>query len=282
VDLKDMKLDIALIMKKDGTTLYMTRDIATAHTRKETYNFFKSIYVVAAQQNHHFKQLFAILDKMGYEWARDCIHINFGMVRGMSTRKGEVVFLQDILDEAKATMLEVMKKNEKKFAEIENPEAVADTVGISAVIVQDLSSRRVRDYDLDWNRMTSFEGDTGPYLQYTHARLCSMERKAAEEGTTVNPNADLSKLVEKEATDLFSVIGKYPAVIQQSFQVLEPCVIVTYLMNLCHHVSGTLEKLRVVGREKSQAEPRLILYWCARIVLGNGLKLLGLMPLERM
>jgi len=282
IDLKDLKLDLALVKKKDGATLYITRDIAAAVDRYEKHKFTKMFYVVAAQQNHHFNQLFAILKKMGYDWYDKCTHINFGMVLGMSTRKGNVVFLQEILQEAKATMMEVMKKNAKKFDEIEDPEKVADIIGISGVIIQDLSSRRIKDYPFDWGRMTSFEGDTGPYLQYSHARLCSMERKAADEGIFVNPKADLTLLTEKEGHELFALIGKYPAAVQQSLVVLEPCVIVNYLFTLSHAISGALEKLRVVGREKNVAEARLIVYYCARIALGNGLRLLGLIPLERM
>jgi len=282
VNLKNEKLDLALVKKKDGATLYITRDIAAAHDRWERFHFQKMYYVVAAQQNHHFNQLFTILKKMGYDWANSCVHINFGMVQGMSTRAGNVVFLSDILEEAKSVILDQMKSNEKKFAEIENPEQVADIVGLSAVVIQDLSSRRIKDYPFQWERMTSFEGDTGPYLQYTHARLCSMERKAADQGILINPNANLSLLVEKEASEMFTVIGKYPSFVLQSYNVTEPCVVVNYLFTLCHAVSGALEKLRVLGSEKTVGEARLLLYHCARITIGNGIKLLGLVPLERM
>jgi len=205
------------------------------------------------------------------------------MVKGMATRKGNVVFLKDILDEAQTVMLEVMKKNEKKFSEIENPEHIANIIGLSAVVIQDLSARRIKDYDFDLERMTSFEGDTGPYIQYTHARLCSMERKAKDINVLVNPDADLSLVTEKEAHEILSLVGKYPTTIQQAKLNLEPCVIVTYLMNLAHAVSGSLEKLRVIGQvDPKVAEARLVVYWSARIVIGNGLRLLGLIPLERM
>jgi len=282
VDMEEQKLGKVLVKKKDGSTLYITRDIAAAHWRHGTYHFNKMIYVVAAQQNLHFQQLFAILDKMKYGWSKDCTHINFGMVKGMSTRKGNVVFLTDILDEAKTTMLDVMKQNEKKFSEITDPETVADVIGISAVIIQDLAARRIKDYPMDWARMTSFEGDTGPYLQFAHARLCSMERKAGEQGITVNPSADLALLVEKEAFDICAHIARFPSVLQNSLSQMEPCVIVNYLFGLCHSISAALEKIRVVGREKNVAEARLLVYWAARITLANGLKILGLKPLERM
>jgi len=277
------KLGSALVTKKDGTTLYLTRDIAAAVSRQERYHFDKMYYVVAMQQNLHFQQLFAILSKMNYEWVKNCTHVSFGLVKGMSTRKGEVVFLQDILDEAKQTMLEEMKKNEAKFKEIKDPEYVADLIGLSAVVVQDLSARCIKDYAFQWSRMTSFEGDTGPYLQYTHTRLCSIERKAAEQGIHVNPDADVSLLVsESSAYELAILIGRYPSVLQMAVQQLEPCVLVSYLFNLCHQMSLVLEKLRVLGVEKNLAEARLLIFWAAKISLASGLKILGLTPLERM
>jgi arginyl-tRNA synthetase len=278
------KLGKVIVVKKDGSTLYITRDIAAATARKEKYHFTKMIYVVAAQQNLHFQQLFCLLGKMNYPWVKDCSHVNFGMVKGMSTRRGNVVFLQDILEEAKNTMLDVMKKNEKKFAEIEDPEATADTIGISAVLIQDLSARRIKDYGFDWARMTSFEGDTGPYLQFSHTRLCSMERKAGDQGIPVNFDADISLLTEKEGFDLISIVGKFPGVLQNALQQLEPCIIVQYLMSLSHGISLCLEKIRVLGQNIPQpvAEARLLMYWSARITLGSGLRILGLKPLERM
>src|SRR5690625_741259 len=148
----------ALITKKDGTTLYLTRDIATAVSRWNKYKFKKMFYVVGAQQDFHFRQLFKILELMGYEWASRCQHINFGMVKGMSSRKGTAVFLEDILEGAQKTMLEKMKLNETKFAEISNPDYVSYVVGISAVLVQDFSARRIKDYDYDEKRMTESEG----------------------------------------------------------------------------------------------------------------------------
>jgi arginyl-tRNA synthetase len=149
VDLSKFKLGTAVIKKKDGATLYITRDLAAAKARSEEYKFDKSIYVVAAQQDLHFKQLFKMLEMMGYEWSTKCVHVNFGMVNGMKTRKGQVVFLEEILNEAKAVMLEKMQENKMgKLEEVENPEQTADIVGLSAVVVQDLSAKRIKDYDV--------------------------------------------------------------------------------------------------------------------------------------
>eukprot|EP01113_Clastostelium_recurvatum_P028048 TRINITY_DN3397_c0_g1_i2.p1 TRINITY_DN3397_c0_g1~~TRINITY_DN3397_c0_g1_i2.p1 ORF type:complete len:589 (-),score=192.13 TRINITY_DN3397_c0_g1_i2:39-1805(-) len=279
INLEAEKMGLALVRKSDGTTLYITRDIAAAAGRAEEYHFDKMYYVVAAQQDLHFKQLFSILKKMEAPWAKDCTHINFGMVKGMSTRKGTVVFLTDILTEAKQTMLDQMKKNEEKSAEIEDPEAVADLVGLSAVIIQDMSAKRIKDYEFDWARVTSFEGDTGVYLQYAHARLCSMERKA---GVAINFDADLSLLVEPEAHELTSQIGKFPEVVRNALAQLEPCTIVTYLFALAHAVSSAHAVLWVKDREPNLAQARMALFWAAKTVLGNGLTILGLVPLERM
>lgn len=146
-----------MVQKSDGATLYITRDIAAATSRYREYNFEKMFYVVAMQQDLHFQQLFKILNLTGKEYANKVQHINFGMVKGMSTRKGTVVFLSDILEEAKKTMMDVMKENPEKFAEIEDPEQTADTIGLSAVVVADLSAKRIKDYDFSWDRVCNFE-----------------------------------------------------------------------------------------------------------------------------
>ena len=174
VNLESSGLGKPLVIKSDGATLYLTRDIAAAQDRFESYNLDRSVYVVSSQQDLHFQQLFKICELMGKEWMPNMRHISFGMVKGMSTRKGTVVFLQDILDESKHVMLSVMQKNPAKYAEIADPEGTADTLAVSALIVQDLASKRIKDYDFNMDRMTQFEGDTGPYLQYAHARTASI------------------------------------------------------------------------------------------------------------
>lgn len=280
VDLNKYKLGICVVQKKDGTTLYITRDIGAAIERYEKYGFEHMYYIVASQQDLHLKQLFKILELLGFEWANKVTHLNFGMVGGMSTRKGNVVFLEDILDETRDKMHEVMKKNEVKYAQIEEPVAVADNIGMSAIMVQDASARRIKNYEFDWNRMFSFEGDTGPYLQYAHARLCSIERKTEME---VNPKADLSLLGDsRAASDLITMIARYPQIVRETKRTFEPVNIVGYAMKLSHHVSQALESMYVMGAEKDIAEARLFMYWSARITLGNAMRLLNLKPQERM
>jgi arginyl-tRNA synthetase len=279
IDLSKYKLGSTVVTKKDGTTLYLTRDIGAAMERYEKFKFDRMIYVVASQQDLHLKQLFKTIELMKFPWADRLQHINFGMVTGMSTRKGTVVFLDQILEETKEKMHDVMRKNEAKYAQIEHPEQVADEIGISAVKIQDNAARRIKNYEFDWERMFSFEGDTGPYLQYAHARLCSIERKSS---VPINPNADISLLVEPTAHDLIRTIAQYPDLVKSLTNGLEPCNVVTYAFKLSHDVSSAFESLWVMGAEEKVAEARMLLYWSARVTLGNALRLLGLKPLERM
>ncbi|KAI5955739.1 SYR1 [Candida jiufengensis] len=275
------KLGKALVEKSDGTSLYLTRDVGEAMKRYETYKFDKMIYVVASQQDLHCAQFFEILKQMGLEWANNLEHINFGMVQGMSTRKGNVVFLDNILQETKEKMHEVMKKNEEKYKQIEEPDKIADLIGISAVMIQDFQSKRILNYEFKWDRMTSFEGDTGPYLQYAHSRLCSVQRKSnISEEELESANFDL--LVEPCASNLIRTIAQYPDVIKKTTKNMEASTIVTYLFNLTHIVSQCYDILWVAGQEKDIAIARLALYASAKQVLNNGMKLLGLTPVERM
>ncbi len=202
------------------------------------------------------------------------------MVGGMSARKGTVVFLEDILEETRDAMHEVMKKNEHKDAQIDDPLQVADNIGISAIMIQDASARRVKNYDFDWKLMFSFEGDTGPYLQYAHARLCSIERKTE---MSVNPNADLRHLGDSRAAgDLITMIARYPQIVRETTRSFEPVNIVGYAIMLSHNVSQALESMYVMGAEKGVADARLFMYWSAHITLGNAMRLLNLKPQERM
>ncbi|GMM49506.1 arginine--tRNA ligase [Starmerella bacillaris] len=275
------KLGKCLIRKSDGTTLYLTRDLGEAKKRFEKFKFDKMIYVAAAQQDLHFQQFFKILEIMGNTWAKNLEHINFGMVKGMSTRKGTVVFLDTILEETKESMHEVMRKNEDKYAQIEDPETVADLIGLSAVMIQDMQSKRINDYAFDWKRMLSFEGDTGPYLQYAHSRLCSMERNSG-----LSPdeyaNANLDLLTEPIAHQLTRVLSMYPDTLLMSYRNSEPSTVITYLFRLSHTVSSCYDILWVRNQDPEVAKARMALYASARIVLRNGLRLLGITPVERM
>ncbi|KAK5962686.1 arginine--tRNA ligase PWA37_005127 [Arxiozyma heterogenica] len=276
------KLGKTIVQKSDGTTLYLTRDVGAAMDRYEKYHFDKMIYVIATQQDLHTAQFFEILKQMGFEWANTLQHINFGMVQGMSTRKGTVVFLDNILEETKEKMHEVMKKNETKYAQIENPEEVADLIGISAVMIQDMQSKRINNYEFKWERMLSFEGDTGPYLQYAHSRLRSVERNAKDITPDKWLKADFSLLTEPAAVLLIRILSQYPDVLRNAMRTSEPATVVTYLFKLTHQVSSCYDVLWVAGQTEELATARLALYAAARQVLYNGMRLLGLTPVDRM
>ncbi|PMB70459.1 Arginine--tRNA ligase, cytoplasmic [Beauveria bassiana] len=271
----------AILRKKDGTALYLTRDISELINRYERYKFDKMIYVIASEQDLHVKQFFKIVRMMGRDDIADkCQHVNFGLVLGMSTRKGTVKFLNDILRDVGEHMHEVMKKNEDKYSQVEDPEQIADRLGISSVMVQDMSGKRINNYTFDLSRMTSFEGDTGPYLQYAHARLCSIQRKAELSDEAIAA-ADLSLLTEPMAINLLRVIAQWPDVVQNVLKTLEPTTILTYLFKLTHTLSTSYNHLRIVGSDPEVMKARLALYNSARIVLYNGMAILGLTPVER-
>jgi arginyl-tRNA synthetase len=275
-------LEKPIIRRKDGTALYLTRDISELLNREEKYHFDHMIYVIASQQDLHVKQFFKIVELMGYkDIAAKVQHINFGLVLGMSTRKGTVKFLNDILRDVGDYMHDVMKKNQEKYQQVENPEAVADILGISAVMCQDMAGKRINNYQFDMAVMTSFEGDTGPYLQYAHARLCSITRKAnlSEEEIA---SADLSLLAEPHAVNLVRILSQWPDVVQNTLRTLEPTTVLTYLFKMTHVLSSSYDHLRIVGSEPGLMKSRMALYDAARIVLNNGMRLLGLTPVERM
>lgn len=293
IDLSKFKLEKTVIERVDGTPLYITRDIVEAQQRWDDFGGFdKMIYVVASQQNLHLAQFFKVLELMGFPWAQKdadaLLHINFGMVMGMSTRKGTVVFLDHILDETKERMHEVMRKNEAKYAQLEDPERTADIVGMTAVKIQDMAGKRINDYNFDWQRMFSFEGDTGPYLQYNHVRLCSMQRTNAEDGLVL-PTEDLDVstmktdlLVTPEALEIVWLLATWPDVVRTASRDHQASTIVTFCFKLTHAISSAWEKLIVKGQDRDVALTRLWLYRCAKDVLGSALRLLTITPLERM
>lgn len=272
-----------MILKSDGTTLYLTRDIAAAIDRETKYSPAHSLYVVCSSQNLHFQCLTSILRKMNFQWADNIKHINYGTVNGMSTRQGNVVFLEDIIDEAYSSMHEVMKSNPKKYSQIENPESVANILAISAIVVQDFSARKIKDYDYSKDRMTSFEGDTGPFLQYTHVRLCSIERKVSPEILALKPDL-IKELGDNEPVlQVAKKLGMFPSIVIDSCLHQEPNTMVTYLMSLCHSVSSLLEQLSVLQAPTPEAaSARLHFFSSARQVLANGISLLGLPILTQM
>lgn len=189
--------------------------------------------------------------------------------------------LNDILRDVGEHMHEVMKKNEEKYAQVADPEATADILGISSVMVQDLTGKIINNYTFNMDAMTSFEGDTGPYLQYAHARLCSIHRRANISDEDL-AKADLSLLTEDHATNIIRLLAQWPDVFQNTLKTLEPTTVLTYLFRMTHVVSSSYDHLKVVGSEPELMKARMALYNSARIVLSNGMRLLGLTPLERL
>jgi arginyl-tRNA synthetase len=276
------KLNKAIIIRKDGTPLYLTRDLAAILERYEKYHFDKMLYIIADQQNEHVAQLFKTTEISGHkDVAEKCEHISFGMVKGMSTRRGTVKFLDDVIASVRDVMLDVMRKNEKKYEQLEEPEAVADILAITAIMVQDLTGKVRNGYEFNLDQMTAFEGDTGPYLQYAHARLCSIERKAGADLSTLD-TADLSLLSETHAINLVRSLAQWPDVVLNTLKTREPATILTYLFKMAHALSSSYDHLQVVGSEPELQKARLALYEAARQVLWNGMTLLGLTPVERM
>ena len=276
------KLNKAIIVRRDGTPLYLTRDLAAILERHEKFHFDKMIYVIADQQNEHVAQLFKATEISGHkDIAEKCEHVSFGMVKGMSTRRGTVKFLDDVIASVRDVMWDVMKANDAKYKQLDNPEAIADVLAITAIMVQDLTGKVRNGYEFSLGQMTAFEGDTGPYLQYAHARLCSIERKAGADLTTLS-TADLSLLSETHAISLVRSLAQWPDVVLNTLKTREPATVLTYLFKMAHALSSSYDHLQVVGSEPELQKARLALYEAARQVLWNGMTLLGLTPVERM
>ncbi len=278
VNLEKYDLPPALIKKSDGATLYITRDMATAMYRHRTFNFAKNIYVVGQEQSHHFKQLKAVLKEMGFDWSDDMIHVSFGLVtknkKKLSTRKGNIIRLEPTLDEAEARALTQI---EAKNPDLENKEAVAHAVGVGAVKFYDLKSDRDNGYDFDLEAMVSFEGETGPYVQYAYARIQSILRKAA-----FVPASDANyALNDAESWDIIKLLQDFPSIIQRAADKYDPSVVAKYAINLAQSFNKYYAHTRILD-ENPERESRLALAYATGIVLKEALRLLGVDAPEKM
>lgn len=280
VDLDEYNMPPALITKNDGSTLYMTRDLAAALYRKENYDFEKCIYVVGSQQSLHFQQLFKVLELVGFEWAKDMIHVPFGMVAleegTMSTRKGRVVFLEDVLKQAiEKTKETMLAKNPDAL----NVDEIAKQVGVGAVVFQELSNSRIKDYTFSWSRTLSFEGETGPYVQYTHARCCAVLRKAEEEVTT---DINYELLNDVDSAEVLKVIASFNKTILNAMRKNEPHIITRFVLDLAQAFNKFYHDNSILVEDAELRKARLALVCATRQALENGLKLLGMQAPERM
>ena len=280
VDLEEYNMPPALITKNDGSTLYMTRDLAAALYRKENYDFEKCIYVVGSQQSLHFQQLFKVLELVGFEWAKDMVHVPFGMVAleegTMSTRKGRVVFLEDVLKQAiEKTKETMLTKNPNAL----NVDEIAKQVGVGAVVFQELSNSRIKDYTFSWSRTLSFEGETGPYVQYTHARCCAVLRKAEEEVTT---DINYELLNDVDSAEVLKVIASFNKTILNAMRKNEPHIIKRFVLDLAQAFNKFYHDNSILVEDAELRKARLALVCATRQALENGLKLLGMQAPERM
>ncbi|MBN2796248.1 MAG: arginine--tRNA ligase [Clostridia bacterium] len=279
VDLEPYGMPPCLITKRDGSSLYVTRDIAAAVYRKKTYDFKKNIYVVGAEQKLHFQQWMQIVKLMGYDWADDCVHVPFGLVSmedgAMSTRKGRVVKLEEVLLKAKESILEII---EEKNPTLDNKEEVAKQVGVGAIVFQELFHNRIKDYVFSWERMLSSEGETGPYVQYSHARACSLMRNIDVEGIPV----DYSLLNDEASMEVVRHLSKFEQVIQDAARKYEPSILTRYICSLAQLFNSFYNANRISDQSPEIQAARMALVKAVKITLKNGLYLVTIDAPERL
>ncbi|XP_020945506.1 probable arginine--tRNA ligase, mitochondrial isoform X2 [Sus scrofa] len=269
---------VCTVMRSDGTSLYATRDIAAAIDRMEKYNFDEMIYVTDKGQKKHFQQVFQMLHIMGYDWAERCLHVPFGVVQGMKTRRGDVTFLEDVLNEIRLRMLQNMASI-KTTKELENPQETAERVGLAALIIQDFRGLLLSDYQFSWDRVFQSRGDTGVFLQYTHARLHSLEETF---GCGYLNDFNTACLQEPQSVSILQHLLRFDEVLYRSSQDLQPRHIVSYLLTLSHLAAVAHKTLHIRNSPPEVAGARLHLFRAVRSVLANGMKLLGITPVCRM
>lgn len=294
IKMPDEKLPPVIIRKSDGATTYVTRDIAAAINRHEEFRFDRMLYVVGSEQKLHFEQLFEALRRMGCEWAGRCVHVPYGIylelqeVEGETrrakagTRGGFKVLLEDVLNEAADRAERIIDEHyEEGF--FENKREAADAVGIGAIVFNDLKNTRIKDVVFDWDSMLSFKGETGPYLQYTHARTCSILRKWDRE---VAADVDFALLGDPEEFEMSKILARYPQVIGRAAEAYEPSVVAGYLLEVAASFNKYYTDLtnhKVADESAPElSRARVLMADCVRRVLAGGLRILGIRPIERM
>ncbi len=278
VNLEEYGMPPCLILRSDGASLYATRDLAAAYYRKKEYDFDKCLYVVAYQQNLHFKQFFKVLELLGKPWAKDMVHVAFGMVSleegTMSTRKGKVVFLEDVINKCCEKALQIIND---KNPDLENKEETANAIGVGAVIFGALSSSRIKDIVFSYDKVLNFDGETGPYCQYTYARAVSVLKKGGDIGVYPE-NYELNE----QEYDLLSLLAEYPNVIKQSAEKYEPSMITRYAVDLSEAFNKFYFDCKILGEEDGVKNFRLALTFATKTVIKNALSLLGIKAPEKM
>ena len=283
VDLEEYNMPPCIIITSAGTTIYATRDLASLKDRINKYDFDKAIYVVGNEQQLHFKQVFKVLELMGYEeYAKNCVHVPFGLVvdkdgEKIGSRKGNSVFLEDILNEAIDKVKDIM---DEKNPDIEGKDEIARKVGVGAIIFNDLSNSRIKDEIFDWDMLLNFQGETGPYIQYIYVRTNSLLNKAGYIPDIAD--IDFAKLSEKEAIDAIKLIYQFNDVIQNAADKNEPSILARYLIDLSQSFSAFYNEHKIITDDKNVQDARLFLSLAVGIVLKTGVELLGMEMPDKM
>ncbi|UUZ93957.1 arginine--tRNA ligase [Paenibacillus sp. P25] len=282
VRLDEYDMPPALMIKKDGGTLYHTRDVTAAIYRKNTYDFEKAVYVTDAGQSLHFKQWFKVIELMGYDWAKQLVHVPFGKVSlegaKLSTRKGNVINLEELLTKAIEKTREII---EEKNPNMEDKDEVARKVGVGAIIFNDLSNNRIKDIVFSWDEALNFEGETGPYVQYTHARACSVLRKADGVQVTGLEPSQAEPLSNPEAMGVVRTLYLFKERVEQAMNKLEPSIVSRYLVDLAQSFNRFYHECPILVDDAELRKARLALVESVRITLKNGLRLIGLEAPEK-
>ena len=280
VDLSAYNMPPCLLVRSDGATLYATRDLAAAYYRKATFDFYKCLYVVAYQQNLHFKQWFKVVELAGESWAKDLVHVNFGMVSlpdgAIKTRAGNYILLEDVLNKSVEKALQIITE---KSPDLENKEEVAEQVGIGAVLFSVLYNSRIKDIVFSYDRVLNFDGETGPYVQYTHARCNSVLKKASEyDGGEV----DYSGISDEESSEVVKLIASFPEAVKAAAEKYEPCFVARHLVSLAQSYNRFYLANRIANAEPKIRNARVLLTTAVKNVLESGLALLGIAAPEKM
>ena len=284
INLEEYDLPPAIVVKSDGTTIYLTRDLAAAKYRHENYRPYKNIYVVGSQQSLHFKQLKSALKKAGFDWYDEIVHVPFGMVSledgTLSTRKGKVVYLEDVLNKATDKVREILDNREKEqHQKIENKEELSQTVGIGAIKFQELFNGRIKDYTFNWDKTLSFEGETGPYVQYVHARICSLLTKG---NFDINNEFDASLLNKESEIDIIRILYNFTNVVIDACEKCEPYYITRYTVELAKNFNKFYNQTQILVEDEKLKNTRLLLCYAVKNVIASGLYLLGIKAPEKM
>ena len=282
VDLSEYDMAPCIITKKDGSSIYATRDLAAIFYRKKTYNFCKCLYVTGQEQKLHFAQVFKVVELLGNEWAKDqLVHIPYGLVSlegaKLSTRNGNIIYAEDILHDAIEKSLEIITE---KSPNLENKEEVAKMVGVGSVLFNDLYNQRIKDVSFSWDKVLNFDGETGPYVQYTHARCSSVVRLA--ENFDPSNEVDFSVITEPDAIVLLKEINRFPKVVLDAADKYEPSIVARFAVDVAQAFNKFYNSTRINVPEENVKNARVMLTYLTKKTLSDALELLGIQAPEAM